>query len=231
MHSISDQTIQVVIPARKNSKRFPQKNKALLGGLPLISHSIKYAMNEGIPMSQIWVNSDDQDILGIAKEFGVQTYNRSEDLAEDTTSTAQVLLDQLDFYRKEEIPCVAIVLLQVTNPFRPKGILKKLIYQLIQSDKSSLCTFSPLNKKFGKIIGQEFVPENYIPGQRMQDLELLFYENGCIYISKSSLIEQSKVIGDDVIPIVLDNLLYTIDIDEKFDLELAEALLSIKDDV
>lgn len=220
--------VQVIIPARKNSKRFPKKNKALLGGIPLVAHSIQYALDEGISKDQIWVNSDDPEILEIAKGYDVKLYPRVEGLAEDTTSTAAVLEDQLNFFKKNLIPCEAIVLLQVTNPFRPKGKLVQWITELLGSDRSSLCSFSPLNKKFGRIKKGQFQPVNYQPGQRMQDLEALYYENGCIYITKATLIADSKVIGKDAIPIVMEDILYTVDIDEKFDLELAEALLLLR---
>lgn len=222
-----DLNVQVLIPARKNSKRFPNKNKALLDGIPLIAHSIKYALDEGIPATQIWVNSDDDDILKIAKECKVQIYQRKAHLAEDLTPTVAVLKDQLKFFMDNQIPCETLILLQVTNPFRPKGKLITYLQQFYASKSSSLCTFSPLNRKFGKILNQRFIPLNYQPGQRMQDLKLLYYENGCIYISKSSLIESGQIIGEDAFPVVLDDVLSTIDIDEHSDLQFAEALLKI----
>ena len=220
-------TVQVLIPARKNSKRFPNKNKTLLDGIPLIAHSIRYALEEGIPATQIWVNSDDEDILQIASEYQVETYSRDPLLAEDITPTVAVLKDQLNFFEKNSIPCETVILLQVTNPFRPKGELITFLRQFYASNRTSLCTFSPLNKKFGKIIEQRFTPENYKPGQRMQDLEPLYYENGCIYISRSSLIHGGVIVGEDVFPVVLHDLLSTIDIDEIADLQLAEALLKL----
>lgn len=226
MNQAFDTTAHVVIPARKNSKRFPQKNKALLNGIPLIAHSVKYALSEGVPASQIWVNSDDQDILNIAKEYGVQGFQRKENLAGDLTPTVDVLKDQLDFFTENQISCDALILLQVTNPFRPQGELLSILKQFYNSECSSLCTFSPLNKKFGRIQHEKFIPVNYKPGQRMQDLEPLYYENGCIYISKSDLIRSGKIIGEDAYPLVLHDLHFTIDIDERSDLQLAEALLN-----
>jgi CMP-N-acetylneuraminic acid synthetase len=219
--------VQVLIPARKNSKRFPKKNKALLNGKPLIVYSIEYAIQEGISLSQIWVNSDDQEILEIARNYHVQVFNRNENLAQDLTPTVAVLQDHLDFFKRNKIICETVILLQVTNPFRPKGELARLIEEFYTSNRSSLCTFSPLNKKFGKITDKYFIPENYSPGQRMQDLAPLYYENGCIYIAKSSLVEQGKIIGEDVLPIVFFDVLSTIDIDEYSDLQFAEALLKI----
>jgi CMP-N-acetylneuraminic acid synthetase len=201
----------------------------LLNGIPLIAHSIRYALNEGIPASQIWVNSDDQDILDIAEEYKVQSFRRKEYLAGDMTPTVDVLIDQLDFFFDNHIPCDSVILLQVTNPFRPQGELLSITNQFYRSKCSSLCTFSPLNKKFGRIQSEKFVPVNYVPGQRMQDLEPLYYENGCIYISKSDLIRSGKIIGEDAYPIILQDILFTIDIDEQNDLQLAEALIKIRD--
>lgn len=217
---------QVIIPARKGSKRFPGKNKTHLAGKPLFQHSIEFALKEGIPANQIWINSDDEELLELAKGFHVNTYRREEALAGDLTSTAAVLRDQVVFFQNKNIACDAVILLQVTNPLRPAELLSKSLEIFNSSDRSSLCTFSRLNKKFGSIDKDYFFPKNYLPGQRMQDLEPLFFENGLLYITKVDLLLQAeKIIGDDVFPMVMDHIYAQVDIDEPDDLILAEYLI------
>lgn len=218
---------KVVIPARLGSKRFPGKNKAKLNGVPLIHYSINYAINSGIPLDDIWVNTDDQDILDIADEFHVKSYKRPSHLGNDLTSTAAVLQDQLVYMKSHHIEADAFILLQVTNPLRPENLLDEAIRKFSQVNRSSLATFSKLNKKFGTIKSGRFKPKNYKPGQRMQDLESLYYENGLIYISSRELILNGEVIGSDVYPMIVDHPFSLIDIDEPEDMVLAEAYMKI----
>ena len=223
MHS---QQFQIIIPARKGSKRFPGKNKTILEGKPLIQHSIDFAIREGVTPSQIWVNSDDEEILALADKSGVNSYIRSQHLADDFASTVAVLEDQIAFFRLNQIPCDAVILLQVTNPLRPSGLLKNSVKLFEESQRSSLCTFSRLNKKFGAINDNFFLPRNYLPGQRMQDLEPLYFENGLIYITLAELImNHQRIIGEDVYPLVMDHIFAQVDIDEPEDLLFAKFLL------
>lgn len=220
---MSDLEFQVIIPARKGSKRFPGKNKVDLCGKPLIQYSIEFALDSGVAPQNIWVNSDDEDLLALAATFQVNSYLRNENLAGDYSSTASVLEDQVSFFKKEGIGCDAVILLQVTNPLRPISLLRDAMQVYHQSGRSSLATFSTLNKKFGAIESNHFIPRNYSPGQRMQDLEPLYFENGLLYISSSDLLlEQHQVIGDDVFPMVINHPYCMIDIDEPEDLLLAK---------
>ena len=57
---------KVIIPARANSKRLPGKNMKVLGGKPLIQHSIDFA-KKGFLNKDIWVNSDDPEVLNSLK--------------------------------------------------------------------------------------------------------------------------------------------------------------------
>ncbi len=80
----------VIIPARSGSKRFPGKNLAFLGGIPLIVHSIRYALRF-FPSEHVWVNTDADDIASVAKLHGANVFKRNETLATDLTSTSEVL--------------------------------------------------------------------------------------------------------------------------------------------
>ena len=218
---------KIVIPARANSKRLPGKNMKLLAGKPLIQYSIDYALNQ-FPLDHIWVNSDDKGILDFAKKTGVQTILRPNNLANDFTSTVDVLKFQLDFFEKMNIKCDAIILLQPTNPFRNHELLKSAITKFEDNNRTSLATFSRLEKKIGKIKNNLFEPTNYYPGQRSQDLENDYFENGQLYITKSESIKLGEIITEDVFPYISDSLEATVDIDYMEDFIFAESLLKLK---
>jgi len=180
----------IIIPARGGSKRFPKKNIHLLDGIPLISHSIKFAL-ETFPHKNIWVNTDDHEIAKIGLSFGVNVTMRPDNLGSDTASTADVLYYQQEIFDSKQINCEAMILLQVTNPLRPRKLILDAILAFEKNKRTSLATFTKLNRKFGKIKSGYYFPENYIPGQRMQDIEPEYFENGLrkwpyLYCKKTS---------------------------------------------
>lgn len=218
---------KVIIPARANSKRLPKKNMKILGDKPLIQYSIDFALNY-FSKDAVWVNSDDDEVIEFAKEKGIKTLVRPDDLATDFTSTADVLKFQVNYFKEQNIVCDAIILLQPTNPFREEGLLKDAISKFEYSDRNSLATFSILEKKLGKIENMFFKPTNYTPGQRSQDLEKDYFENGLLYITKCNSIVEGKVITNDVYPLICDTLESTVDIDYLEDFVFAESLLKLK---
>ena len=79
-----------VIPARGGSKRIPGKNIKLLGDKPLISYTIDAALNSEI-FDQIYISTDDIDIIEYAKSKNVLIDERPKNLAGDTITQVQVI--------------------------------------------------------------------------------------------------------------------------------------------
>ncbi|WP_296704699.1 acylneuraminate cytidylyltransferase family protein [Algoriphagus sp.] len=216
---------QIVIPARGGSKRFVGKNIIDLNGIPLIAHSINFA-RQNFPENDVFVNTDTEEIAKIARGFGAKITMRPESLGSDTTSSVEVLQQQLSWFESNEILCDAIILLQATNPIRPKNLLKEAISRFESSNRKSLAGFSVLPKKFGTIDESNFYhPENYLPGQRMQDLTPRYFENGLIYITLAEAIKNGEIITRDVYPLQIDHIASTVDIDEPDDLTYAAYIL------
>lgn len=218
---------KVIIPARANSKRLPRKNMRLLGNIPLIQYSIDYALNN-FKADEIWVNSDDKEIIEFAKTKGINTLVRPDILALDSTSTVDVLKFQINYFKDNNIDCNSIILLQPTNPFRSNDLLSLAIKKFESSNRNSLATFSIHEKKIGKINSDFFTPTNYIPGQRSQDLEKAYFENGLLYITKCNSILLGEIITKDVYPLVCNDIESSVDIDYLEDFVFAEFVLNLK---
>jgi N-acylneuraminate cytidylyltransferase len=77
----------------------------------------------------------------------------------------------------------------------------------------------------GKIAHQQFVPYNYTPGQRSQDLEPLYFENGLLYITTPAVLAQNTVFNAQAIPFEVDHPYAQVDIDTHADFEYAEYLV------
>lgn len=209
----------VIIPARGNSKRLPNKNIKLLGGIPLLVHSINYAKNNGI--QKIVVSTDSDLIKEISLKENVTVIDRPLELAGDDCSTVSALKHVLNSLEEK---FDNVILLQATNPLRPQSLLKDAIKNFEEGNFDSLVTVSSLNKKFGVINNGNFQPKNYKFGQRFQDMEQLYFENGLLYISKSDLIKEGKIIGENNYPFIVNHPFSEVDVDTQEDFEYAEYL-------
>ena len=82
-----------VIPARGGSKRIPLKNIKEFNGAPLISYSIKAALESKL-FDKVVVSTDDEKIASVAKSFGAEVpFLRDKSLADDFTGTFAVVKD------------------------------------------------------------------------------------------------------------------------------------------
>ena len=208
----------VIIPARGGSKRLPNKNIKELVGIPLLVHSINYAKENSNLNIDIVVSTDDADIKRIAIENDAMVVDRPEEISGDFTTTVAVMKHVIDTL---ETKYDHVILLQPTNPLRPKYLLEKAFNSFINGNFDSLMTVSKNEHKLGKIIKNIFVPFTYKFGQRSQDIEPLYYENGLLYITKTSLILKEQILGENNYPFIVDHPFAKIDIDTLEDFNLA----------
>ena len=209
-----------IIPARGGSKRLPNKNIKLLGSLPLIAHSIKFAQENGI--EKIVVSTDDDAIKKIAIDYGAEVILRPAELAIDTSPTIDALKHVIQSIPED---FDTIILLQPTNPLRPKNLLEDALKIMKEQNYDSLMSVSRNHQKFGKISKNKFVPFNYEFGQRSQDLEPLFFENGLLYITNSESILNGEILAGNNFTLIVNHPYSQVDIDTEEDFKFAEYIL------
>lgn len=210
-----------IIPARGGSKRLPNKNSLLLGNYPLLVHSILFAQANNEIIDEIYVSTDDEKIKEIALQFGAKVIDRPEAISGDLEPTITTLQHVLQSINEVE----NVVLLQPTNPLRPQNLLKQCFEKFVDTNSDSLFTVSQNHHKLGKISNDKFVPFNYEIGQRSQDLEPLYFENGLLYITKSKAILDNKIITENAFPYLVNHIFANVDIDTQDDFNYAEYLL------
>ncbi|WP_395045572.1 cytidylyltransferase domain-containing protein [Flavobacterium sp.] len=211
-----------IIPARGGSKRLPNKNILSLGGMPLLVHSILYAKDNAHIIDEVYVSTDDEKIKEITLHFGAKVITRPQSISGDnepTISSLQHVILSID----ENVENV--ILLQPTNPLRPKNLLEDCFQKFISLQCESLFTVSKNELKLGKIIDNIFIPFSYKIGQRSQDLEPLFYENGLLYIVKAATILEDKIITQNAYPYLVNHIFAKVDIDTQEDFDFAEYLI------
>jgi len=220
---MGDNHTVAVIPVRGGSKRLPKKNILPLNGVPLLVHSVLYAQENQDIIDEIIVSTDDVEIKKIALQYGVTVIDRPLGLSGDYTSTVAVLKHVLENY---DTPVDNVILLQATNPLRPKKMLAQAFEQYITGNYDSLMTVSRNYEKLGEIVDQKFVPFNYTQGQRSQDLNPLYAENGLLYITKATIIKEEKILGAENFPFIVNHPFAKVDIDVLEDLKYATFVLN-----
>lgn len=205
-----------IIPARGGSKRLPGKNLMLLDGIPLLAHSILYAKANESYIDAVFVSTDDPEIKKIALEYGAKVIDRPPHLAGDLEPTVSALKHVLESL---ETKPETVILLQPTNPLRPEKLLQDAFEIYEKGQYESLFTVTQSHQKLGKIKNNTFIPFNYEVGQRSQDLEPLYFENGLLYICKAALILDNTIISEKAYPLLVNHAFANVDIDILEDFE------------
>ena len=211
-----------IIPARGNSNRLPGKNLLKLGDLPLIAHSILYAKANSSIIDDVYVTTDCEQIKKIALQYGAKVIDRPEVLSGEFEPTISALKHVL-----ENIEAVdSVIVLQPTNPLRPANLLTEAFEIYSAKSVDSLFTVTRNYQKFGKIEDGRYRPFNYKLGQRSQDLDPLYFENGLLYITKASLILKDIILSEVAIPFIIEHPFAKVDIDTQDDFEYAEYIIN-----
>jgi N-acylneuraminate cytidylyltransferase len=223
--------ILYVIPARAGSKGLPGKNTKKLGGIPLISYSINFALQNKKEGDEICISTDDENVIDIAKKNGITIpFKRPAELSSDISSTYDVLIHVINYYKKNGQFFDILLLLQPTSPFRLNADLETMLSLYEQNlDMVVSVKVAKENPYFnlfeennlGYIIKSK---ENNF--DRRQDCPQVFAFNGSIYIINISSLMKSKINEFKKIKkyVMLDK--QSVDIDTLADWALAEFYLN-----
>jgi len=186
-----DKQFKVVIPARGGSKGIKRKNIQFLNDLPLIAYPIIAGINTD-RVSNVYVSTDDKEIMEISKSFGAEIIPRPPYLAEDNSIDIDVMRHAVNYLKDFG----NIVHLRSTTPMVTPEIIENAIkYFLKDNDCTSLrscheCSETAYKffKKQGKylegLFNNELEGEYYnLPRQK---LPKTYQPNGCIDIIKPS---------------------------------------------
>lgn len=215
-----------IITARGGSKRIPRKNIKPFCGKPILAYSIQAAKDSGI-FDEVMVSTDDVDIAQIAKEYGAEVpFFRSAATSNDYATTAEVLLEVVEEYRKRERTFDQICCIYPTAPFVTGEKLIKA-WQLLESSRADsvvpLVGFSyPPLRGFTVQNNRTYMkwPEYY--STRSQDLEPLYHDSGQFYFVRTeTLLREKTLFCKETAPLLLSELEVQ-DIDNDVDWELAE---------
>ncbi len=222
----------ILIPARAGSKGLPGKNVKVLGEIPLIAHTIVFAKQVADLEDQICVSTNDQDVIDIAKEYGLTVpFVRPENLSSDTASSYAVMLHAIDHYSNLGKQFDNLLLLQPTSPFRAIEDFDNL---KAQYDKGcdmavsvSIAKSNPYFNLFEEDESGHLKKSKESDAVRRQDCPNVYEYNGSLYLINVKSLLKSDFQGFSKIRKSIMPESRSIDIDTILDWKMAEFCLRI----
>lgn len=178
-----------IITARGGSKRIPRKNIKDFCGKPIMAYSIEAALDSGC-FDEVMVSTDDEEIAEVARRYGASVpFMRSEKTSDDYATTADVLLEVIDEYKKRGQEFEYMCCIYPTAPFVTGDKLKEAMDLILANGADRVAPFVRFSippqwrasiDNSGFIHFQE--PETVVI--RSQDLEPMYYDPGQFYLYK-----------------------------------------------
>ena len=226
-----------LITARGGSKGIPGKNITQLAGRPLLAYTCDAALASRA-IARTIISTDDPKIADVARQCGIEApFIRPQVLATDTAASIDVALHALHWFiqTEKQVPD-ALLLLQPTSPLRTADHIDTAIRIMHQHRADTVVSvvevphrFTPYNVmtlQDGTL--QPFWQEEVtFDRYRRQEIPRLYGRNGPAVLATkvNTLLEKKSFYGDTVVPYLMSHR-DSIDIDDAFDLEIAECLLS-----
>jgi len=213
--------IVAIIPARGGSQRIKNKNIKNIFKKPLLVWTILAAKKSKF-VDEIYLTSDDNKILNIAKKYGINCIVRPKNLSNNTIMPDAAVLHA---FKKIGKTFDYIVTLQPTSPLRKAADIDRAIVKIVKNNGDSLLSAFKTHSFIWEKIKNIYKPSyNIYKRPRSQDFER-YQENGSIYITKPKIFTKNKNrLGGKIIISEMDRYA-SLDIDSIKDFKIAELIL------
>jgi len=219
--------ILIIIPARGGSKGIPRKNLRILNGYPLIYYVIQTALKSRFS-PDVYVSSDDDEILTMAKKFGASIHQRKKSLADSRTTLDPVIINAYQEIVKKTLKRYKVVVtIQPTSPLLSVKTLDDAIQTLLKKNKiDTIISATDDTHLTWKIMRARFVPD-YKARVNRQELPPVYRETGAFLIARPENFKKGTRIGKNIdLFIVPSN--EKIDVDDFEDWSVCEFYLKRK---
>jgi len=218
-----------IVPARGGSKRLLHKNITMLGGKPLLAWTIEAAVEAEI-FDEVWISSEDQEILDIAGQWGGKPLLRPVELAGDHVTLVQLCLHVIRNFMDQGMDYTSFYVLCPTSPFRRSETIQIAWQMFNNSSADSLLSVIPLKHAIHSAMVQTkdgwlqplFPIEFELPRQVL--VPHYRPDGGHIIVNISEFFKTQAFLGSRTLafPVPIEE---SVDIDESIDILWAEFLL------
>lgn len=224
--------LSAFIFARGGSKRVPRKNVQLVGGKPLIAHSILCALGSQA-ISRVVVSTDDDEIETVAKDYGAEVLRRPAELASDASSEILSWRHAITSFPELFAGATAqpFISLPATSPLRASEDVDSALEIFSKGTCDVLFGISPShNSPYLNMVA--ITPEDHIglvisghSSYRTQDAPLVYDITTSTYVARASYVMTCTRLMEGKVGYVMIPPERALDVDSPFDMHLADLLL------
>ncbi len=225
--------VLAVVPARGGSKGIHRKNLKSVGGMSLVARAAQVAL--ALPwLDEAIVSTDDDEILAEAVAHGLEApFVRPPELSGDGAASVDMwchawTMAEAHFQCEFDIS----LLLEPTSLLRTADDVERTLWALIDGGHRAAATVSP-------------TPAHYTPHKTLtvdddgaigffldggaghalrQSIPQFYHRNGiCYAVTREALLNHGEILERDCAAVVIDRPV--VNIDEPFEIELAEFML------
>jgi len=231
--NLTDISILAVVPARGGSKSIPRKNLCEINGVSLVGKAAGIA--NSIPwISVAIISTDDEEIAEEGIRYGLGApFRRPTELSGDTATSVDMWKhawteSELFYGTRFEIS----VLLEPTSPLRIVDDVEKTVLRLLSGNHSSAATVSLTPAHFTPqktlTVENDTIDFYHTMGSQhslRQSIPKYYHRNGlCYAVTRDHLFNNNRIIDNETAAVVVER--NVVNIDELFELELAEWLIN-----
>lgn len=217
-----------VVLARGGSKGIPAKNLADFCSKPLLAWTLEQAL-AATRIDQVWVSSDSDAVLDLARSLGAGTIRRPAALAGDGASSESGWLHALEVLEGEGTTVDLMVGPQCTSPVRQAADFDRAIERFQAEGLDSLfsATLLPHFNFWRTDARGRFASFNYDYRRRgfRQDQPPQYLENGSFYLMKPEILRRHNNRLGGRIGVYCMDFWKSFQIDEAEDLRFCETLM------
>jgi CMP-N-acetylneuraminic acid synthetase len=196
-----------------------------IGEKPLVEYTIKQALSSKY-VKKVIVSTDNPELVKLSEQIGAQApFLRDKSFSKDFIDIEKVLQYSLNQIETLKIYPDLVVFLEITFPFRPKGLIDAMIEQLVRGGFDSIMAAKKENKSIwkeenGKIkrIDKGNMPRQY------KEASYIGIKGLCC-VTHPEFIREGTLLGERIGIYEDNSMISSLEVREKMDYDLAKALL------
>ena len=229
--------VLAVVPARGGSKSIPRKNLCKVGGVSLVGRTAR------VVRSLSWIDravlsTDDPEIAEEGRFHGLEVpFLRPEELARDLSSSIDTWRHAwINSEKHYGMQFHLSTLLEPTSPLRRAEDVERTASALLDGEHLAAATVSKAPAHFTPhkcltVDDEGFIGFYHYEGARYslrQKIPSYYFRNGACYaVKREALVDKGQILEERCVAVIIDRPL--VNIDDPFDLDLAEFLVARED--
>ncbi len=196
-----------LVPARGGSKTIPQKNIVPLLDQPLLAYTLQ-AANAAEVFDQVFVSSDDDQILAVGHYYGAEKFKRDPHLGLNEATLDSVVAEFI--HRVKPEPKDIVVVLLPTSPLRTSRHIRDALAEFkdFPTCHCLISVYEISSKYFNAYVGGgEFLHPlsgEHVSYMKRHDLPSLYLPNRAIYIFRvTDFLAKEKIPDTHLVPFLM----------------------------